>query len=184
MFTGLKKEIGNFMFHRAMKKVARKKQMVNLQDARSIGIIYLVTDEKAFRLIKSIQKNLSDRKREVMVVGYIDSPDIPTYCIVPDSGYFFNQHDINWLSIPKNDYLNKFVQKKFDILIDLSDDNMFTLKYISGLSVAKLKVGKYSKEHEKIMDLMINAKKDKSIEFFIDQSLFYLRTINNKKVNF
>lgn len=184
MFTGLKKQIGNYKFRQNLKKVARKKHMVNLQDARSIAIIYLVQDEKIFRMIKNIQKNLSENKREVMVVGYIDRPDIPTYCIVPDSGYYFNQNEIDWLKIPKNDFLKKFIKKEFDILIDLSEDDMFTLKYLSGLSVAKLKVGKYSVFHEKIMDLMIDTKKEESIEYFIDQALYYLRAINNKRVNF
>lgn len=184
MFSGIKKYIGNYKFQRAMKKVTRKKHMVNLLDARSIAIIYLVADEKTFRLIKDIQKNLSENKREVMVIGYIDRPDIPTYCIVPDMGYYFNQNEIDWLSIPKNDYLKKFVKKDFDILIDLSDDDMFTLKYLSGLSQAKLKVGKYSPLHEKIMDLMIDTNKDKSLDYFIDQALYYLRAINNKRVNF
>lgn len=180
MGGGLNKTIGNIIFNWAFIKQNRHKQMVNLNDAGTIGIIYLVKDEKTFNSIKKLTLSLSGEKRDVIVAGYIIGKEFPNYCIASNSGYFFNNQSLRWTGIPKNDYLSKFIEKEFDILFDFSQDNIFTLKYITGLSKAKLKVGEFSADREKYLDLMINTKPNTSLDELIYQTVYYLRTIKSR----
>ncbi|MCF8403341.1 MAG: hypothetical protein K9H58_05330 [Bacteroidales bacterium] len=154
--------------------------MIPLKNAKSIGIVYQVTNENTFKSIGRLVQTLAENNREVLVVGFVEGKEIPTYCVTANSGYYFNRQSVRWTHIPKNDYVNKFMDKEFDILFDLSEKDKLTIKYITGLSKAKLKVGRFSARNEKYLDMMIALKSTDSLDVLIDQSLFYLRTINSR----
>ena len=178
--TDIKQITAKFIFNQKLNKLKRQKKLVNLNEAKTIGIIYNVTDQEIFKKIKYLIKDLTTRNRQVMALGFINLKSIPNYCVAPNSGYFFNRNDLNWYGIPKNDYITKFINKELDILIDLTMDDVFVLKYISGLSKSKLKVGRYSEEYQNYYDLMINADKIKSIDTYIEQILHYLLILKSK----
>ena len=70
--------------------------------------------------------------------------------------------------------------KEFDILIDLTLEDVFVLQYVTGLSRSKLKVGRYSKIHENYFDLMISLKGSTTMEEYIDHVLHYLLILKQK----
>ena len=49
---------GNFILHHHEKKLVRKKQLINLDEALTIGIVYKVNNEKVFNTIKDLTKAL------------------------------------------------------------------------------------------------------------------------------
>ena len=144
----MKERVGKFLFKSRLKQLKRKKQLVNLNQARTICIAYNVTSQAAFRTVKTMVKELTTKQRQVMALGFINRKSIPNYCVAANSGYYFNLRDLNWYGGPKNDYIKELINKEFDILIDLTLEDVFVLQYVSGLSRSKLKVGRYSKTHE------------------------------------
>ena len=176
----MKENVGKFLFKSRLKLVKRRKQLVNLHEAKTICIAYNVTSQEAFRTVKTMVKDLTTKQRQVMALGFINRESIPNYCVAANSGYYFNQRDLNWYGGPKNDYIKELINKEFDILIDLTLEDVFVLQYVSGLSRSKLKVGRYSKTHENYFDLMINLKKTATLEDFIDHVLHYLIILKRK----
>ena len=180
IITKIKQNAGEFLLKQKLSSVSRKKKLTNLNEAKSITIVYNVTSQTTFRTVKTLVKDLSTKQRQVMALGFINRKSIPNYCVAANSGYYFNLRDLNWYGGPKNDYLKEFIRKEFDILIDLTMEDVYILKYITGLSKAKLKVGRYSKKHENYFDLMINLKESSTMEDFIEHVLHYLLILKRK----
>ncbi len=176
----IKEHSGEFFLRQKLNTVSRSKKLINLNEAKTIAIVYNVTSQTAFRTVKTMVKDLTTKQRQVMALGFINRKSIPNYCVAANSGYYFNLRDLNWYGGPKNDYLKEFIRKEFDILIDLTMEDVFILKYITRLSRSKLKVGKYSKLHEKYFDLMIKVDKSASMEDLIEHILHYLLILKKK----
>lgn len=180
IISHIKSVAAEFVLDQQIKKLKRNKRVINLDEAKTVGIVYNVSDQKVFKTIKILVKELTTQKRQVMAMGFVNRNSIPNYCIAANSGYYFNQRDLNWYGGPKNDYVKEFINKEFDILIDLNMDDEYVLRYISGLSRSKFKVGSYSKTHEKYFDMMIDFISASKIEEFIEQVLYYLLMLNRK----
>ena len=52
---------------------------------------------------------------------------------------FFNLRDCNLLGMPKSNNIKSFINKEFDLLINLSDENHFIYDYIVTNQVQNLK---------------------------------------------
>ena len=180
ILNNIKQSVGEFIFNRKLKNLKRYKKLINLNEARSIGIVYNVNSQTIFNKVKKLTKELTTRQRQVMPIGFVNRRSIPNYCIAPNSGYYFNQRDLNWYGGPRNDYVKEFINKEFDILIDLNMENEYILRYISGLSKSKLKVGSYSKINENYFDFMIKTDKSLSIDIFMEHALHYLLILKSK----
>jgi hypothetical protein len=67
----------------------------------------------------------------------------------------------------------------FDILIDLSTEEVFPLKWVVSLSKAKFRVGNLSYP-DNPNDLIINIKPNEDLSYLISQIKHYLNLINNR----
>jgi len=178
--SGIKQTVGNFVLNRNTSGLERDKKLVNLSEARHVGIVYLVSNQSVFNKVKILIRKLNSPYRQVIALGFVNGDAIPDYCITANTGYYFDNKDLNWFGAPKNDYIKKFINKEFDIIIDLTVEDIFVLRYIIALSRSKLKVGRFSKSMQKYYDLMIkNDRKTLSNEY-IDQILHYLNILKSK----
>jgi len=71
----------------------------------------------------------------------------------------------------------KFLDKKFDILIDLNLNKLVLFDHLVALSLARFKVGRFRSD-KNYYDLMINTKNEPTLEYFIQQITHYLEMIN------
>ena len=83
--------IGESMLSFKLSKLERRKALVNITQATSIGLVYKVKDEVMFNTVKSLIKEISNEKRQVMALGFVDDFSIPDYCVAAFSGYYFNK---------------------------------------------------------------------------------------------
>jgi hypothetical protein len=75
-----------------------------------------------------------------------------------------------------------FINKRFDILIDINFDKLVPLPYISSLSNAGLKVGLFDTDSNKpSFDLMIDIPQPVETETYLKQIMHYLEIINSEK---
>lgn len=181
--AGIKSKIqeitGEIVLSRRYSQITRDKAVVNLLEAKSIGLVYKVTDEKLFNAVKRLIKDLTNDKRQVMALGFVDDDTIPDYCVAAFSGYYFNRKALNWYKAPRSDYIIAFINKEYDILIDLSTSNDYILKYIVALSRAKFKVGRQRRGFEKYYDLMLRMKRSASLNEFVDNAVHYLTVLKS-----
>lgn len=172
--------IGETILSYRISKSSRDRVLVNLMEAKTIGLVYKVTDEQLFNRVKKLIKELTNEKRQVMALGYVDDQVIPDFCVAAYSGYYFNNKALNWYNAPKSDYILTFINKEYDILIDLSTSNDYVLKYILALSRARFKVGRQRRGFEKYFDLMLRMKKKDTMTQFADQAIHYLTVLKSR----
>jgi hypothetical protein len=163
--------------------LSRSKQIININDARSIGIVYFLPEEKVYRTISNYVKQLQDSGKKVKALGYVENKRM-TGQFLPKLSYdFIYPNGLSWNYKPTSAAAKDFTETKFDILIDLSNEDLLPLNFVTGLSKAKFKVGLQSKERSKYLDLMIDLKEGDSLDELIKQVHHYLTIINRTDGN-
>ena len=175
IFENIKSTYGKWILKSQFGKVSRHKSLVNLDEAKNIGIVYKVNSEREFNAVKDLTKALTTTKKQVLAIGFVDRNEIPNYCVAANAGFYFSRKDINWFGGPKSDYIKTFINKEFDILIDLTLENVFINRYISSLSRSRFKVGPELGFNQDFLDMMIKMDNNTREEEYILQILHYLR---------
>ncbi len=151
-----------------------------MADARTVGIIFHQEDNKSFEAVQRFVETLAKEGKQISVIGYIESKIIPDIYLLRKGYSFFCLKDLNWFCSPKPSFVYDFIEKDFDLLINLSIDSLFPVEYIYALSKAKFKVGKYTNGSEHA-DLLIDIKSSRDINYLIQQIIYYLSIINKKQ---
>ena len=172
-----KQQVGKWVFQRELKANSRTKEVCNLDNAKSIGILYNATTESNIKGIQSFVSYFFDLKKDVKALGYVNSKQL-SYFHAPKLQYdFFYKKDLNWYYKPQNYIIDNFIKKEYDILINLCDSSIIPIKYLAASSIAHFKVGIYEENYE-IYDLMISLKDDKSLQKLMSEIKHYINLIN------
>ncbi len=172
-----KQKVGKWVFQRELKTNKRTKEVCNLDNAQSIGILYDATSEDQIKIIKPFVSYFFDLKKDVKALGYVNSKQL-SFHHTPKLQYdFFYQKDLNWYYKPQNYIIDNFVKKEYDILINLCDSSIIPIKYLVASSIAHFKIGVHEENYE-IYDLMISLKDDKSMEKLMHEIRHYINLIN------
>ena len=157
----------------------RKQKQINLESARTVALLYYLTDEASYKTAESILSRLIEMNLKIRVVCYTDLKIAPHYFIPKITQDILTSKDVNWRYQPQKPFVKEFVDTEYDILIDLSLDDHLPLLYCAALSKAGLKVGRFQEDHQLFYDLMIQAGPDETIDSFSIQVIHYLSRINN-----
>ena len=107
----IKHKIGQYVFQRDLKHNKRHKSVCNLEDAKSIGILFEATTKDQVRAIKPLVEYFFELKKDVKAFGFVNSKQYDE-CHIPKLQYdFFNKKDLNWYYKPQNDYIKNFIKK-------------------------------------------------------------------------
>ena len=174
-----KLKLANWLLKRELRHLKRNKAVHNFDDAETVGVLFSAQDPQAFDLTNEFLHFLAHKKLKIFVLGYIHEKEIPKEFLMNSKINFLCKKDINWLSQPKSHIAEKFMSREFDILIDLSNNNHFLMKYINNLSQAKFKVGKEPSEGKEY-DFMINLHENDDMQYYIEQIKAYIGKINKK----
>lgn len=177
---GIREKTGRLILKQKILRSSRIKEFINLEDATSIGVIFHQADYKMFESIQKFLKNLSDDGKQIFAIGFVEMKEIPQEYVLKKGFNFFCLKDLNWYFKPEPDFVEEFISRDFDLLINLSIDNVFPVDYIFALSNARFKTGKYTEGYE-FADLSIDIKKSGDIDYLIMQISHYLSEINKKK---
>jgi len=159
LFRKFKSNWGERIINSRLKKIERNPFVCNIEQAKSIGIIFNATQQISFEIVKDLVKKLSGKNHEIEVLGYVDTKQLIDHYLYRKGFEFFTRKQLNWYFKPIEENVQSFIKKPFDLLLDLSLDNPYPLKYIVAFSEAKFKVGRYS-ENCKYLDLMIDISKE------------------------
>lgn len=179
IITNTKLKIANFLLKRKLKKIKRKKNFVSMNDARSIVILFDASDKKIFETVSTFSEKLISNKKEVCSIGFVQNKKTLDFYKYKKGVSLFSTDDLNFLGMPSQTLVDKYIKSKADLLIDLNINNNFQLKFISCLSKASFKIGIDSFNPE-IYDMTICLKNEKSISYLIEQIELYLAMINFK----
>jgi hypothetical protein len=173
--------IGNHQFLKEIKKVERKREIISFDDANKIGILYDATDERDSETIKNYVKNTrANFKKEILAVGYIDKKIVGNNQYAQVGIDYFTKKDLNFSMKPDNIIVNNFIREEFDILINLNSGKCYPLKYISAMSRARFRVGRFSSSNSVHLDMMVKLSGDPPLKIVIEEIEHFLRLIKKK----
>ena len=176
----LKEKLGNRVLNNKLRSFKRIRESHNFETAKTAGILFTPTDQASFEQIKQFLSYLSTYKLQIYVLGYIDGKTIPESFLFWKGINLFSQKELNWTLVPNSPVVTDFIDKPFDLLLDLSLTDFFPVEYISRLSKSKFKIGRFTTEH-KGFDLMFELDGNYKLETFLDHIKHYLNLINKQQ---
>jgi hypothetical protein len=181
MFRKIRSLIGLHYFRKELKKTGRDRKLTNLRDAKKIGIIYNLDNVPDYDVVAEFVTQLQHDRKEVKALGYVKNKNLISRFLPKLSYDFFSVKDMNWFYKPVKDKVMDFIQKDFDLLIDLDMKDSLPLKYISGLSMSMCRIGRYSEGSTSCYDFMLDVNPSTPVTEFIRQITHYLTIINNDR---
>lgn len=163
-----------------LNQLSRKPNFKSFESSKNIGILFNANAQQDFDQLKSFALSLKREGKEFEILGYF--PDKVTFDFntpLKDL-HVLNTLDLEWNFIPKHHFALNFINKPFDILIDLNFDKQFPLTYISHTSKANFKVGRFDIENQKHLDFMLETPENGNLESFLKQLEKYLFNLNSK----
>lgn len=163
------------------KRHVRVTRAHNLDSAKTIGIIFDANDQNTHKKVVEFTDILIKKHAlHVETIGFVSNKNLLTVFQGQVGFLYCTKHDFSWYGTARSKFLQDFITKDFDILINTTTAPSYPFEYITQLSNAHFRVGQYT-ETTKNHDLMIDIRKDKTIEYLITQILVYLSMIQVSK---
>ena len=155
-------------------KVARRSR--SLEQSKHIGLLFDGNDNNTVDAILAYAEKLRKKGKEVTLLGFLNTKEP-----VADNPFpYFNKKQIRFNLVPKGADVEKFIQQKFDLLINFFPKDNLPLEYITTSSKAHCRIGNQSQKLH-CFDLIIRTpKKEKDFAFFTRQIEQILSKMNRK----
>ncbi len=170
----------SYHFQKEFDRLKRDRGTFNFKTAKRIGIVFDASDETVYKKVSDFVRYLQNMKIIVKAIGYNKGSQMPHYCIPKLSYDYYSSKDINWFEKPSNKFIDDFINKEFDILIDFNLNNNLSSTYIVGVSKAKFKLGVFDENKTDIYDFMIKLEDSTNLNEFIKQLIHYLTILKIK----
>lgn len=156
-------------------------QLINLVEARSVGIVYDLSDTRNHDKVKNYVRYLENEgKKQVMALGFLDEKEIPDQYLSKIDFSYFCRSDLNLYFKPGGTDVENFISSKYDILLDLSAPGLLPTQFIVQMSQARFKVGKQVPGNLDLYDLSLSVKEE-GVVYLIKQMDHYLKMLNGGK---
>ncbi len=119
------------------------------KDTFRIGILCAYTNDEDHDLIQKYKKELDILGYESEVLMFVNELEMPRNVILPN----FTLKDVTKQGVPYNPRIDRFVNKKFDMLFNLYFTHHPFLENIAHRSAAKCRIGVYRAELKKHTDV-------------------------------
>ena len=179
LFYNLRLKAGRMMLQRRIGSLRRMRQDFSLDRVKKVGILWDASFENDFQHLAALNRQFAEAGRSVEVLAWIPGKTVPDRLTGLSYMKFLRQSDLNWAVIPVSEDARKFIETKFDLLIDINPSSLFQFNAIVALSPAHMKVGPDITDmpEETPYDLMIREPKPFSIAHFLEQMMHYLSII-------
>lgn len=175
---GVRIKIGEYFLGKEIYAVKRSKAIINLKDAKTIGIIYNADNINDVELVKKYIAYLRDLGKRVWSLGYVPLKEMPGNITTSIDHRCFTLKEVNWYYKPAINIIDNFVKEEYDLLLDLNIAKQLPLIYIAALSKSKCKVGRYSEKYVSLYDVMIETDDQKGLKYFLQNVDTYMEMVN------
>lgn len=165
----------------------RERRFVNYEKAKTILLLFESDFSEKNILIRRIIRSLTNDGKKVCSWGYIEKKEITT-AILPDFKILY-QKDTDFFQKPRITFMNELEDSEFDLVIDLTVNEVIPLEYVLLHANAYCKAG-IKKNDLNILDFVIDVdnindnEEEEPMEinarYIYDQIIFYLKNIQTK----
>ena len=177
MIEKIKTKAAELLLKNRLAKLERRVHAKGFREAKNVAILYHY-DPETEKLVRDFAHSLKDERLKTDTLAYLSNKEY--YDMVkPELSYaYFNKKQLNWLHTPTEKQCIDFMNKEYDIVIDLTIRSHYPLRYLLSLSKAHFKVGAAIAFRNDICDLTIDISKQKELPYLITQLKHYLNLIN------
>lgn len=180
LFRVIRLNIGKIILSRRSVKVRRKVSYSNINNIKSIGIVWDASVPKDFGVLTEFYHKMNERNINLIILGYYPGKELPNQYTALRYFSCIRKKELSYFYIPKSEEAEIFINEMFDVVIDINFEKLFPLTYISTLSRAGFKVGLSDSEFNcNTFDLMIELKKPVSLSDYLTNVIHYLEMINS-----
>lgn len=176
----IKEKIGYFILNNDYKILKRKVVFNNFASSSTIGIVFDAVDKKKYHIAKDFMAYIEESGVRVFAIGFVPKSELIGYLPFKKGVNFFGLDKLLWYGKTQNPIVDEFIERPFDILIDLSLSELYPIEYIFALSKAKFKVCNDSNK-TKYADFILQLKKPEKLEQYIEQIKHYLEVITPRE---
>lgn len=180
MIRDIRRRAGETFLRRSPDQPGRRKAVVNLNKANSVGILFELVDEKVYHAVHDYANQLRENKIQVKVIGYTQEERLMKQFLPILSFDIIGNKSLNWYFKPTANCVGDFILNPFDICINIASPRALPLKFIEAQSSARLKVGPFAENDQGIYDLMIHTDEEHDQEAFLKNVHEYLTILNPK----
>jgi len=176
--------IRNLLGRIQLRKDLRKRQVahstVGFFEAQKIGILYDATDAEDFETVKEyIRRVRTEFKKELLSMGFVDKKKLPKEQFPQYGMDLFTRKGVDYWMVPTDPIVRNFINERFDILINLHSGKLFPLRYISAMSNARFRVGRYDRRSVDSYDMMLHSAGQPSIRQILEDTESFLRKLKH-----
>jgi hypothetical protein len=181
LLYNLRLKAGRIMLQRRLGSLRRMRQDFSLDRVKKVGILWDASFENDFQHLAALNRQLTEAGKSVEVIAWIPGKVVPDRLTGLSYMKFLRQSDLSWSFLPVSEDAKKFLETKYDLLIDVNPSSLFQFQAMVALSAAPMKVGPdiTNMPEETPYDLMIRAPKPFSIAHFLEQVMHYLSIIGS-----
>ena len=182
MFKNIRLKIGGIFLNKSKNRTARKVKYSSFNLVRSIGILWDASNPDEFSSLAEFHQKMHDGNIEVSILGYFPGKKLPDKYTAIRYLTCIKKNELNFFFQPVSSEAKTFLNKYFDILIDINFNKLFPLQYISSLSNAGFKVGLFNSDAMNTpFDLLMEIGLPVDIDNYLAQIIEYLKLINSGK---
>jgi len=176
----VKIRVGEYFLKKESAGIKRSKAIMNLKEAKTVGILYNAGDINEVELVRKYITYLRDMGKKVRSMGYVALKELPGNVTTSIDQQCFTLKEVNWYCKPAMNFIGSFVTEEYDLLLDLNITMQLPLIYVAAFSKAKCKVGRYSDKYMSLYDVMIETDKEKTLKYFLQNVDIYMEMLNKE----
>lgn len=156
----------------------RKRRVVynNFHSASYIGLIFNAENKEYYAAAKEFMNYIDERGIKLNALSFVSKSELIGYFPYRKGVEYFGLDKLAWTGKPNEEGVEEFIERPFDILIDISLTDSFPNEYVFALSKAKFKICNNSLM-QKYADFVLQLKNRADIDTYIEQIKHYLESI-------
>lgn len=169
------RERGNrYFLNKAMAHHKHTAHAMNYANARYVGILFDASEPSNIATVKQFAQQLKGNGKNVEVLALFKNKKQVGEQVLDH----FTLADTSFFRVPRQGVLGGFANKPFDLLLSLHTNPSLPLEYLSAMSMAKCRVGRYIPNKTICYDLMAFVKDGSDLRELIKQIDDLLNEIN------
>lgn len=173
----LKKAAGDQVVNQALAAARIPAVPVSFNEALKVAILFYARSEAEMTAVNDLISFLWDHKKLTFILGGTSGFPVPKSKFTNMNFIQLKEDEFNWKNIPTGYRIDNYLENKFDILIDLSQEDYQPLIYILAVAKARIKVGRYDRNIHGIYHFMLDTWQKPDIYNFTEQIKQYLLSL-------
>jgi hypothetical protein len=175
----IKIKIGKYLLKSSLEKREPMSAVPNFDSIKEIAILYQADDTKKEAEVNKLAQHLREQGKKVLLMGFVNQKQLPENYKFQISQEYFWKESLSLFLLPQKEKVANFINKPFDLLINLYSEFSLPMVAVSAYSKAKNRIGAHFPESESYNDILIDGQFKNLFELGL-QMEHYLKIVNSK----